>query len=89
MIINLDKLAELDEKGCVAFKSFIGPVSPDYVSLTIGQAKEALEILKVVMPAPDFIVKITPSLNGKKQEPKEKSTMTGRIFLIQGLLRQN
>lgn len=43
---NLDKLAELDEKGCVAFKSFIGPVSPDYVSLTIGQAKEALEILK-------------------------------------------
>lgn len=43
---NLDKLKELDEKGCVAFKSFIGPVSPDYVSLTIGQAKEALEILK-------------------------------------------
>jgi allantoinase len=43
---NLDKLPELDAKGCVAFKSFIGPVSPDYVSLTIGQAKEALEILK-------------------------------------------
>lgn len=43
---NLDKLKELDEKGCVAFKSFIGPVSPDYVSLSIGQAKEALEILK-------------------------------------------
>jgi allantoinase len=43
---NLNKLTELDEKGCVAFKSFIGPVSPDYVSLTIGQAKEALEILK-------------------------------------------
>ncbi|MDQ7092924.1 allantoinase AllB [Desulfosporosinus sp. PR] len=43
---NLDQLKELDQKGCVAFKSFIGPVSPDYVSLTIGQAKEALEILK-------------------------------------------
>lgn len=43
---NLDKLQELAEKGCVAFKSFIGPVSPDYVSLSIGQAKEALEILK-------------------------------------------
>jgi len=43
---NLNKLQELDEKGCVAFKSFIGPVSPDYVSLSIGQAKEALEILK-------------------------------------------
>jgi len=43
---NLANLSELDSKGCVAFKSFIGPVSPDYVSLTIGQAKEALEILK-------------------------------------------
>lgn len=43
---NFDKLKELDAKGCVAFKSFIGPVSPDYVSLTIGQAKEAIEILK-------------------------------------------
>lgn len=43
---NLAKLQELDDKGCVAFKSFIGPVSPDYVSLSIGQAKEALEILK-------------------------------------------
>ena len=43
---NFGSLKELDEKGCVAFKSFIGPVSPDYVTLTIGQAKEALEILK-------------------------------------------
>ncbi|QDR79839.1 allantoinase AllB [Sporomusa termitida] len=43
---NLASLQELDEKGCVAFKSFIGPVSPDYVSLTIGQAKEAMEILQ-------------------------------------------
>ena len=43
---NFNQLKELDERGCVAFKSFIGPVSPDYVSLTIGQAKEALEILK-------------------------------------------
>jgi len=43
---NFDKLKELNDKGCVAFKSFIGPVSPDYVSLTYGQAKEAMEIIK-------------------------------------------
>ncbi|NMA68014.1 MAG: allantoinase AllB [Desulfitobacterium sp.] len=43
---NLNNLQELNEKGCVAFKSFIGPVSPDYVSLTYGQAKEAMEIIK-------------------------------------------
>lgn len=45
---NFGQLKELDDKGCIGFKSFIGPVSPDYVSLSIGQAKEALEILKEV-----------------------------------------
>jgi allantoinase len=45
---NLNSLVELNDKGCVAFKSFIGPVSPDYVSLTMGQVREAMEILKTV-----------------------------------------
>ena len=43
---NFDQLKALDEKGVVAFKSFIGPVSPDYSSLSYGQAYEAMEILK-------------------------------------------
>ena len=30
---NFGDLKDLDEKGCVSFKSFIGPVSPDYESL--------------------------------------------------------
>ena len=38
--------AYLDEKGCVSFKSFIGPVSPDYESLSYGQALEAMDIIK-------------------------------------------
>ena len=33
---NFDDLEGLQEKGCVAFKSFIGPVSPDYSSLSCG-----------------------------------------------------
>lgn len=45
---NLNALTELHHRGCVAFKSFIGPVSPDYVSLTMGQVREALKILKSV-----------------------------------------
>ena len=40
---NFDDLEELNEKGCVAFKSFIGPVSPDYSSLSYGQAYEAMQ----------------------------------------------
>lgn len=43
---NFQDLAGLDEKGVVAFKSFIGPVSPDYASLSYGQAYEAMEIIK-------------------------------------------
>lgn len=45
---NLNSLTDLHQKGCVAFKSFIGPVSPDYVSLTMGQVREAMKILKEV-----------------------------------------
>ena len=43
---NFDELEGLHEKGCVAFKSFIGPVSPDYSSLNYGQAYEAMERIK-------------------------------------------
>lgn len=43
---NLEDLKGLHDKGCVAFKSFIGPVSPDYSSLNYGQAYEAMEIIK-------------------------------------------
>lgn len=43
---NFADLQELDEKGVVSFKSFIGPVSPDYSSLSYGQVYEAMEIIK-------------------------------------------
>ncbi len=43
---NFADLKGLDEKGCVAFKSFIGPVSPDYSSLSYGQVYEAMQIIK-------------------------------------------
>ena len=43
---NLGDLKGLHDKGCVAFKSFIGPVSPDYSSLNYGQAYEAMQIIK-------------------------------------------
>ena len=43
---NFDDLEGLDEKGVVAFKSFIGPVSPDYSSLSYGQAYEAMQIIQ-------------------------------------------
>ncbi|MGI6075655.1 MAG: allantoinase AllB [Pyramidobacter sp.] len=42
---NFGDLEGEDAAGVVAFKSFIGPVSPDYVSLSYGQVREALEII--------------------------------------------
>ncbi|MDD7401097.1 MAG: allantoinase AllB [Eubacteriales bacterium] len=42
---NFDSLLGLYNEGVVAFKSFIGPVSSDYVSLNYGQVREALEVI--------------------------------------------
>ncbi|GHV40814.1 cyclic amidohydrolase [Synergistales bacterium] len=38
-----DKMAELHDAGVVAFKIFIGPVSPDYRSLGMGPIREAMQ----------------------------------------------
>lgn len=43
---NFGDLKGMHDKGCVAFKSFIGPVSPDYSSLSYGQAYEAMQIIQ-------------------------------------------
>ncbi|MEQ8196493.1 MAG: allantoinase AllB [Clostridiaceae bacterium] len=43
---NLNKLDELNTSGVVAFKSFFAPVSPDYTTLTAGQIRDALSIIK-------------------------------------------
>lgn len=40
---NMDDLEAMHDRGCVAFKSFLGPVSPDYQSLSYGQAYNAME----------------------------------------------
>jgi allantoinase len=43
---NLNNLDELNCCGVVAFKSFFAPVSPDYTSLSTGQIRHALSIIK-------------------------------------------
>lgn len=43
---NLENLDELNACGVVAFKSFFAPVSPDYTTLTTGQIRDALSIIK-------------------------------------------
>ncbi len=39
---NVDKLAEMWASGVVAFKAFIGPVSPDYAPVSMGLVRRAM-----------------------------------------------
>ncbi|MDR1520176.1 MAG: allantoinase AllB [Planctomycetota bacterium] len=43
---NSDDLEGMHDAGAVAFKAFIGPVSPDYSSINMGLVRKALGILK-------------------------------------------
>lgn len=40
---NLEELQGLQDAGVTSFKVFIGPVSPDYCSLNLGQIRRAME----------------------------------------------
>lgn len=78
---NLNSLVELDNRGCVAFKSFIGPVSPDYVSLTMGQVREALEILKAVDARAGFHCEDYSIIKWEEGRAKRKENQTWEDFL--------
>lgn len=78
---NLESLTELDAKGCVAFKSFIGPVSPDYVSLTMGQVREALEILKTCDARAGFHCEDYSIIKWEEGRAKRKETQNWEDFL--------
>lgn len=78
---NMDSLLELDEKGCVAFKSFIGPVSPDYVSLTMGQVREALEILKKSDARAGFHCEDYSIIKWQEKRAQEKESPDWNDFL--------
>ena len=78
---NFDSLKELDAKGCVAFKSFIGPVSPDYVSLSYGQAREALEIIKSFGGRAGFHCEDYSIIKWEEARARKEGRNTWRDFL--------
>ena len=78
---NLNDLTELHHRGCVAFKSFIGPVSPDYVSLTMGQVREALKILKSVDARAGFHCEDYSIIKWEEGKAKNQGLDTWQDFL--------
>jgi len=78
---NFATLGELDECGVTAFKSFIGPVSDDYSSLSMGQVKEALEILKRFDARAGFHCEDYSIIKWEEKRAREEGRNTRRDFL--------
>jgi len=78
---NFKDLAGLDEKGVVAFKSFIGPVSPDYSSLNYGQAYEAMEIIHKFDGRAGFHCEDFAMIKSREQHMKDAGRLDWRAFL--------
>ena len=78
---NFKDLKDLNDKGCVAFKSFIGPVSPDYSSLNYGQAYEAMEIIKEFDGRAGFHCEDFSSIKWQEKRMKEAGRLDWQGFL--------
>lgn len=92
---NNDSVLELDERGCVGFKSFIGPVSPDFVSLNMGQVREVLEILKKVDARAGFhcedfsIIKAGEAKGKAKENPSWQDFLDSRPLMAEIMATKN
>ncbi|MDO5016497.1 MAG: allantoinase AllB, partial [Eubacteriales bacterium] len=78
---NFDDLKGLEDEGVVAFKSFIGPVSPDYVSLNYGQVREALEIIASFGGTAGFHCEDFSMIKWGEARAQRKETNTWQDFL--------
>lgn len=78
---NFEKLRGMDEKGCVGFKAFLGPVSPDYQSLTYGQAYEAMEIIKGFSGRAGFHCEDYSIIRHQEERMKREGRLDWRGFL--------
>lgn len=78
---NFGDLKGLNDKGCVSFKSFIGPVSPDYSSLSYGQAYEAMQIIKEFDGRAGFHCEDFSMIKWQEQRMKKEGRLDWQGFL--------
>jgi allantoinase len=78
---NFQDLKGMDEKGCVAFKSFIGPVSPDYSSLNYGQVYEAMQIIHGFDGRAGFHCEDFTAIKWQEQRMKKEGRLDWKGFL--------
>ena len=78
---NFHELEMLNKKGCVAFKGFVGPVSPDYSSLSYGQIYEAMEIVREFDGRIGFHCEDFSMIRNQEKRIKEKGELTWEGYL--------
>lgn len=78
---NFQDLEGLDKEGVLIFKSFIGPVSPDYRTLHYGQVKEALEIIAKFDARAGFHCEDYNIIKWEEKRLSDKKDITWRDFL--------
>lgn len=78
---NVDDLKGMDEMGAVAYKSFIGPVSDDFDTLSIGQAREALQRVKSFGGRAGFHCEDYSIISHEQQKALKEGRDTYRDFL--------
>ena len=78
---NFQDLKGLNNKGCVAFKSFIGPVSPDYSSLNYGQVYEAMQIIHEFDGRAGFHCEDFAAIKWQEQRMKKEGRLDWKGFL--------
>lgn len=78
---NFEHLSELNAKGCVALKSFIGPVSPDYASLNYGQTFEAMQIIQKFGGRAGFHCEDFSTIKWQEQRMKNEGRLDWKAFL--------
>lgn len=78
---NFGELEALHKKGCVAFKSFIGPVSSDYAPLNYGQAYEAMQIIASFGGRAGFHCEDFSMIRHTEQRMKDAGRLDWQAFL--------
>ncbi|MCC8126414.1 MAG: allantoinase AllB [Clostridiales bacterium] len=78
---NFNNLKELRKKGCMAFKSFLGPVSSDYAPLSYGQAYEAMKIIHSLNGRAGFHCEDMSMIQWLEKRMKEQGRLDWQAFL--------
>lgn len=78
---NFGEIEKMNHAGCVAFKSFLSPTSPDFENLSYGQAYEAMQIVRKFGGRIGFHCEDYSMIKHLEEMMKHGGRFNGRAFL--------